>query len=95
MIVTRAYKTELDPNHAQREAMVMAAGTARFAYIWGHHRIEGFLALHRLPIPWTPIPSSYDLHRELNGLKGTRFPWMYQVSKCAPPGGPQQPGDGL
>ncbi len=83
MILTRAYKTELDPNKEQREAMIRAAGTARFAYNWGYHRIEGFLALRRLPIPWSPIPSAYDLHRELNGLKRTDFPWMCEVSKCA------------
>jgi putative transposase len=84
MIITRAYKTELDPNQAQRGAMVRAAGTARFAYNWGYRRIEAFLALHRLQIPWSPIPSPYDLHRELNALKQTQFPWMYEVSKCAP-----------
>ncbi len=86
MIVTRACKTELDPNREQRAAMVRAAGTARFAYNWGYHRIEDFLALHRLPIPWSPIPSAYDLHRGLNALKETQFSWMYEVSKCAPQG---------
>jgi putative transposase len=30
------------------------------------------------------IPSAIDLHRELNALKQTALPWMYQVSKCAP-----------
>jgi putative transposase len=84
MIVTRAYKTELDPNQAQRKAMVRAAGTARFAYNWGYHRIEDFLTLHRLPLPRSPIPSAYDLQRELNALKRTQFAWMYEVSKCAP-----------
>ncbi len=84
MIVTRAYKTEIDPNLAQREAMVRAAGTARFAYNWGYHRIEDFRQLLHLPIPQAPVPSAYDLHRELNALKGTQFPWMYEVSKCAP-----------
>jgi putative transposase len=64
--------------------MVRAAGTARFAYNWGFQRIEDFLALHRLPIPQASIPSSYDLHRQLNALKKTHFPWMYEVSKCAP-----------
>jgi putative transposase len=27
-----------------------------------------------------------ELHRLLNSLKPTKFPWMYQVSKCAPQG---------
>jgi transposase len=84
MIVTRAYKTELDPNLAQRGAMVRAAGTARFAYNWGYHRIEAFRQFLQLPLPWVPIPSAYDLGRELNALKGNKFPWMYEVSKCAP-----------
>ncbi len=83
MIVKRAYKTELDPNLAQRRAMVKAAGTARFTYNWGYQRVEGFLALRQLPVPWSPIPSAYDLQRELNAVKRTEFPWMYEVSKCA------------
>ena len=29
-------------------------------------------------------PSAIDLHRELNALKQTQAPWMYEVSKCAP-----------
>ena len=29
-------------------------------------------------------PSAIDLHRELNALKQTAVPWMYEVSKCAP-----------
>ena len=28
--------------------------------------------------------SALELHRELNALKGTKLPWMYEVSKCAP-----------
>jgi putative transposase len=30
------------------------------------------------------IPSAIDLHKELNALKATEFPWMYASSKCAP-----------
>jgi putative transposase len=30
------------------------------------------------------IPTAIDLHRELNALKKTEFPWMYESSKCAP-----------
>ena len=29
-------------------------------------------------------PSAIDLHRELNALKKSEVPWMYEVSKCAP-----------
>jgi hypothetical protein len=30
------------------------------------------------------IPTAIDLHKELNTLKPTEFPWMYASSKCAP-----------
>src|SRR5258708_31425845 len=30
------------------------------------------------------IPTAIDLHKELNALKATDYPWMYEVSKCAP-----------
>src|SRR5947209_1302665 len=29
-------------------------------------------------------PTAIELHKELNALKPTQFPWMYDVSKCAP-----------
>ena len=29
------------------------------------------------------VPSAIDSHKELNALKQTDFPWMYEVSKCA------------
>ena len=40
-------------------------------------------------------PSAIDLHRELNALKQTDVPWMYEVSKCAPARGAAQPGHRL
>jgi putative transposase len=30
------------------------------------------------------VPTAIDLHKELNALKPTEFPWMYHSSKCAP-----------
>ncbi|HEU5199323.1 MAG TPA: helix-turn-helix domain-containing protein, partial [Ktedonobacterales bacterium] len=35
MLVTRAYKTELDLNNQQVTACTQHAGAARFAYNWG------------------------------------------------------------
>jgi putative transposase len=29
-------------------------------------------------------PTAIDLHRQLNSLKKTDYPWFYEVSKCAP-----------
>ena len=78
MIVLRAYKTELDLNHVQKTACAKHAGAARFAYNWGLSRkMETYRAGQKMP-------TAIDLHRELNALKQTELPWMYEVSKCAP-----------
>jgi putative transposase len=76
--VTRAYKTELDLNNRQLTACKRHAGVARFAYNWGVARKqEAYKVTGK-------SPSAIDLHRELNALKKTELPWMYEVSKCAP-----------
>ena len=78
MNVLRAFRTELDLNNTQRTACIRHAGAARFAYNWALARkIEAYQNGQKLP-------SAIDLHRELNVLKKTEFPWMYEVSKCAP-----------
>ncbi len=78
MQVVRGYKTELDLNNEQRTACLKHAGAARFAYNWGLARSqEAYRTVGKRP---TPI----DLHKDLNKLKQTDYPWMYEVSKCAP-----------
>jgi putative transposase len=76
--VQRAYKTELDLNNGQITACRKHAGAARWAYNWGLARKQE--AYHATGTS----PSAMDLHRELNVLKQTTTPWMYEVSKCAP-----------
>jgi transposase len=76
--IQRAYQTELDLNHKQITACRKHAGAARWAYNWGLARKqEDYRARGK-------SPSAIDLHRELNALKPTGVPWLYQVSKCAP-----------
>jgi putative transposase len=65
----RGYKTELDLNDEQITACLKHAGCARFAYNWGLARKQEARAAGR------PLP---------NALKATAFPYMYDVSKCAP-----------
>ncbi len=78
MLVPRAYNTELDLNEKQVTACKQHAGAARWAYNWGLKRKqEAYQATKR-------SPSAIDLHRELNALKKTDLPWLYDVSKCAP-----------
>jgi putative transposase len=78
MKVVRGYRTELDLNDEQRTACMKHAGASRFAYNWGLTRsIEAYGAKGRRP-------NAIELHRALNKLKQTDYPWMYEVSKCAP-----------
>src|SRR5215469_7140103 len=78
MKVTRGYKTELDLSNVQRTACLQHAGTARYAYNWGLKRYQEEYAAGR------KTPNAQSLHKELNALKQTDYPWMYEVSKCAP-----------
>jgi putative transposase len=78
MKVVRGYRTELDLNDEQRTACLKHAGAARFAYNWGLARsIEAYRETSKRP-------TAIKLHRDLNKLKQTDYPWMYDVSKCAP-----------
>ncbi|MCF8012154.1 MAG: transposase [Clostridiales bacterium] len=78
MIVNKAYRYELKPNKAQLVLLRKHAGCARFAWNWGlvqkrdDYQEKGKSA------------NAIELHRRLNGLKKTDYPWMYEVSKCAP-----------
>src|SRR5260370_25834199 len=74
----RGYKTELDLNHAQITACKKHAGCARKAFNWGLARKQEARAAG------LPMPNAQQLHKELNALKATEFPYMYEVSKCAP-----------
>jgi putative transposase len=78
IFVQRAYKTELNLNDRQVTTCRQYAGAARWAYNWGLQvKQERYKATKK-------SPTAIDLHRELNALKKTQVPWMYQVSKCAP-----------
>lgn len=74
----KSYKTELDLNMNQRQSCVQHAGAARFAYNWGLRiKMDAYARGDK-------VPTAIDLHRELNALKQTEYPWLYETSKCAP-----------
>jgi putative transposase len=78
MLVQRAYKSELDLTDRQITACKQHAGAARWAYNWGLQvKQERYKAIKK-------SPTAIELHRELNALKKTDVPWLYDVSKCAP-----------
>lgn len=78
MQLNRAYRYELRPNTKQETLLAQHAGAARFTYNWG-------LAL-RIKLYETSKKSTnaIEQHKLLNSLKLSEFPWMYEVSKCAP-----------
>ena len=71
MQITRGYKTELDLNNEQITACRKHAGVSRFAYNWGLNRKQEVYRQTGRSI------YAMELHRELNALKQTDFPWMY------------------
>ena len=74
MLITRGYRTELDLNNEQITLCKKHAGTARFAYNWRLTRKRAVYNETGRSI------SAIDLHRELNALKQTDFPWMYRYT---------------
>jgi putative transposase len=78
MKVVRGFKTELDLNNEQRTACMKHAGASRFAYNWGLARSKE--AYHTTG----KRPTALNLHKQLNALKPTEVPWLYETSKGAP-----------
>ncbi len=78
-----AHKIRLRPNRKQQERLAQAAGVARFAYNWGLSEWERQYQLS-LVDPGVPRPDWMSLNRRLNAIKRDEFPWMLEVTKCAP-----------
>jgi len=69
----KAYKTELDPNNAQRTMFLRCAGAARFVYNW---------ALADRKERWEQNGQStnlYEQKRRFNAMKSEQWPWLYEV----------------
>lgn len=71
----RAHKIRLHPTPAQAVYLKKAAGTARFVYNWA---LAQWKATHYGGVQG---PGPMALKRQFNGLKGTQFPWVYEVAK--------------
>ena len=81
MLRIRGYKYELRVNNKERTQLTKCAGIARFAWNWGlAARNQRYLS-HSGAARYT---DTMKQHKELNRLKHTDFPWMYEVSKCVP-----------
>lgn len=78
-----AHKIALAPNNKQATYFARAAGTARFAYNWALNQWQKQYAAWKADKN-LPKPNQYALRRQLNAIKREQFPWMLEVTKCAP-----------
>jgi len=72
-----AHKIRLDPNQKQRTYFAKAAGTARHAYNWA---LDEWKRQYEAGFKVTES----GLRKQLNAIKREQFPWMLDVTKCAP-----------
>jgi putative transposase len=77
-----AHRIALDPTDKQRTYFARSSGVARFAWNWALAEWQRQHAA-RKEDPSLPPPSDVALRRQLNSLKRERFPWMFDVTKCA------------
>jgi putative transposase len=78
MKIQKAYKVELNPNNKQKTLLEKSCGVARFAYNLALD--ERIKAYEKDKTTLTAIGQ----HKALCARKKEEFPWMYEVSKCAP-----------
>jgi putative transposase len=81
LLIYKAYRFELDPNNYQKSKLLQHAGTARFAFNWG---LEQRRKRYNEKTGRERFTSAITQHKKLIRLKKFQFPWMYDVSKCAP-----------
>lgn len=79
----RTHKIRLDPNGAQIVYLTRACGVARFAWNWALTEWKRQYDAHKAD-PSLPKPTEGALRRQLNTVKREQFPWMLEVTKCAP-----------
>lgn len=82
-MMLRTHKIRLDPNGAQAVHLARACGVARFAWNWALAEWQRQYEAHKAD-PMLPRPTEALLRRQLNAAKREQFPWMLEVTKCAP-----------
>ncbi|MGP5549954.1 RNA-guided endonuclease InsQ/TnpB family protein [Psychrobacter namhaensis] len=101
----RGHSIELKPNNIQANHFARACGVARKAYNWALHEWQRQYTLDKayrdaclatgIEIDTKKLnkPSQAKLRRELNAIKRKLFPYMLDVTKCAPQAAIMQLGD--
>jgi putative transposase len=81
--VIRGHTIRLTVTPEQESYLARAAGTARFAYNWALAAWNDVYELQKIDASITGT-SEMELRRELNRIKEQAYPWMLEVTKCAP-----------
>ena len=105
MTVIRGQIIELNPNNKQATYFKKACGVARFAYNWAlaewqkqyqedktyrENCEQSGLTINESQLN---LPNQGKLRKQLNAIKREQFPFMMEVTKCAPQIAIQQLGD--
>ena len=85
----RGHVVELDPTDEQVAHFRKACGVARFAYNWGLSVWNRMWREYRNGAVGpdgerAPRPNEAAIRIMLNEMKKDKYPWMYEVTKCAP-----------
>jgi putative transposase len=78
-----AQTIRLYPNNEQATYFRKACGVSRFAYNWGLVRWNQWWQDKR-DGKVEAYPTEAAIRKELNAVKREQFPWMLEVTKCAP-----------
>ena len=81
--VLRAHKIALDLNDKQRTYLAKCSGVSRFSYNWALSEWKSMYEAWKEDKSLDK-PNQLLLRRELNAIKHKQFPWMLEVTKCAP-----------
>jgi putative transposase len=73
----KAHRIRLNPTPAQEQYFLRAAGAARFTWNWALNEYKAAKARGEM-VDWN------ELKKRFNALKGEQFPWLAEVTKCAP-----------
>lgn len=79
----RGHKILLNTTPIHEHYFARAAGVARFSYNWA---LASWNDIYEIQLQDDSVQgtSEMELRRELNRIKKENFPWMLEVTKCAP-----------
>jgi len=76
-MVVLSHKIRINPTVKQEKYFRRASGTSRFAYNWG-------LAEWKRQYEVGLKPTALAVKKAFNAIKPIEFPWVFDVTKCAP-----------